>query len=143
MKALLGALAVLVALCVGLGFVVAHEVKQNTSLTKANSDLSDKLTIADAEQKKLQASCFVTDKVVSDYTVKVEGLDATALNINTQLDKSLAEVLKQTQAKTDETDKTIKSVNYRTNAVLSDSMWNAYCSVQPTDSDCTSRQLTH
>lgn len=143
MKVLLGALAALLGLCISLGLVVAHEVKQVGVLRTENTDLIGKLAIAASEQEKLQKSCFVTDKTVSDYTIKVEGLDATALEINNQLDKTLADVVKQTQAKSDEHDETINGVNYRTNAVLSDSMWNAYCSVQPNDSDCTSRRLTH
>lgn len=143
MKWLLGALAALLVACTVLGVWVKVEVDHNTALTAQVLDLQDKAAIAADNLKKTQDSCSVTDKAVASYTAQVEGLDATAVVINNKLDSNLAKVVQTTQVKTNETSKASVGVDARTDAILSDSMWDTYCSVQPNDTDCTARQSTH
>lgn len=142
MKALLGALAALLVLCIVLGVWARSESKQNAILVTQITNITLERDSALSDLKKFGTSCTTTDTVVGGYTTEVEGLDSKALDINRNLDASLLD-LQQHQDGINETEDKLKAINVGTNAVLSDSMWNTYCEVQPTDSDCTSRRIAH
>lgn len=142
MKALLGALAALLVLCIVLGVWARSESKQNAILVTQITNITLERDSALSDLKKFGTSCSTTDSVVGSYASEAEELDSKALDINRTLDASLLDI-KQHQANTNETETKLKEINVGTNAVLSDSMWNTYCEVQPTDSDCTSRRIAH
>lgn len=142
MKVLLGALAVLLALCITLGIWARAESKQNDVLNEKVVEVTIERDQALGDLAKAGLSCASTDLNVGQYSSEAEGLDLKAQDINRSLDTSLQD-LKLHQATTNETDDKLKDINVGANAVLSDSMWNTYCEVQPTDRDCTTRRIAH
>jgi hypothetical protein len=143
MNFLVGLVAALLALCISLGVWLKSEVGQVSTLKDKVEQVQDKLVIATKDLESHKMSCAITEGSLYAYQSRVEEIDHKATIINEALDESLVVVLKQTQRQTDAKEQTIKSVESSTDVVLSNSMWNSYCTVRPSDSDCTSRQSTN
>lgn len=131
-----GAFALLLIVCVSLGGLLAYQHSKTDALQDKVTELTLDLTKVNEELGQSVASCKATDGVVTSNQTTADEYDAAKLKIDTDLMAGI----KDAQAKEDGNTKTIKDINASTNAILLDSMWQSYCTVQPNDPDCASRR---
>lgn len=135
-----GSFAVLLVVCVALGGLLAYQHQKTSVLQDKVTSLTEQVGKANEELGKSATSCASTDGVVAGNKATEDEYDVAQQTINANLDKGLVLSIKEAQVKQNDKSETVKSVNASTNSVLSDSMWQSYCTVQPDDSDCATRR---
>jgi hypothetical protein len=131
-----GAFALLLIVCVSLGGLLAYQHSKTNALQDKVTELTLDLTKVNEELGQSVASCKATDGVVTSNQTTADEYDAAKLKIDTDLMAGI----KDAQVKDEDNSQVVKSINSSTNAILTNSMWQSYCTVQPDDSDCTSRR---
>jgi hypothetical protein len=135
-----GSFAILLVLCVALAGLLAYQHQKTGVLQDKVTDLTEQVGKANEELGKNATSCATTDAVVADNKATEDEYDVAQKTINANLEKGLVLSIKEAQVKQNDKSETVKSVNASTDAVLADSMWQSYCTVQPDDTDCTARR---
>lgn len=131
-----GAFALLLIICVSLGGLLAYQHSKTNVLQDKVTELTLDLSKANEEIGQAVASCKATDVVVLGNQTTADAYDAAKIKIDTDLMAGI----KDAQVKDDGKTEVIKGINSNTNAILIDSMWQSYCTVQPDDTDCTARR---
>lgn len=131
-----GAFALLLIICVSLGGLLAYQHSKTNVLQDKVTELTLDLSKANEEIGQAVASCKATDVVVLGNQTTADAYDAAKIKIDTDLMAGI----KDAQVKDDGKTEVIKGINSNTNAILIDSMWQSYCTVQPDDTDCAARR---
>lgn len=139
-NALLVILTVIAVVAVGL---LAHEKNRTETLQDKVTSLTKEVNTANSELARLKDSYTISDKIVSDLLDSNQSLDEIKEKLSSDLDKNLGQKILTFKAKQDEKEKVADKVADSADAILTSSMWDAYCSVQPDDTDCTSRLIAN
>lgn len=122
-----------------LGGLLAYQHSKTDALQDKVTELTLDLSKVNEELGQSVASCKATDVAVLGNQSTSDAYDAAKIKIDTDLMAGI----KDAQVKDDDKTEVIKSINSNTNAILIDSMWQSYCTVQPDDIDCATRRAAN
>ena len=135
-KWLLGIIAALLVTCFGLLYLYSERGETIESLSGTITDMTGRLKRSEEGRDKERQSCTLTDAGVSVNVEKTEELEKKSQELVDKLDDRLKRV---DDAKVPSQNVIIDSRD----AIMLDSMWDAYCTAEPDSADCAKRRTSN